>query len=123
MTSNKTLIALPSLSVMLLPFVASASQAGYGQNLYNVLGLFNNLLNMMIGLMVTLAIVVFFWGVVQYMVNVGEGKADGLRMMFYGVIVMFLMVSIWGIIRLLQGAFGVTNNTATIPQAVPLINR
>jgi hypothetical protein len=35
--------------------------------------------------------------------------------MFYGVIAIFVMVSLWGIIRVLQTTFGVQNN-----QAIPL---
>lgn len=96
-------------AVALLPTLASAA------SLLDILVLASRFLNGVIGLFITLAIVVFFWGLIQYLVQVGEQKAEGLKIMFYGVIAIFVMVSLWGIIRLLQGTFGVTNN-----QAIPL---
>jgi hypothetical protein len=59
--------------------------------------------------------VIFFWGLIKYLVEVGEQKSEGLKIMFYGVIAIFVMVSLWGIIRVLQSTFGVQNN-----QAIPL---
>ena len=73
----------------------------------------------MIGLFVTLAVVVFFWGLIKYLVNMGgEGKSEGLQYMFYALIAIFVMVSIWGIIGLLQKTFGVGGGGAINPPQV-----
>jgi hypothetical protein len=83
--------------------------------LLDILVLASRFLNGVIGLFITLAIVIFFWGLIKYLVEVGEQKSEGLKIMFYGVIAIFVMVSLWGIIRVLQSTFGVQNN-----QAIPL---
>ena len=101
-------------STVLLPFVASAA------TLLNTLALANTFLNALIGLFITLAIVVFFWGLIKYLVNAGEEKAAGLTIMFYGILAIFVMVSIWGIIRLLQSTFSVTSTTPVIPQGIQI---
>ncbi len=103
-----------ALFAVVLPAVTSA------QTLFDTLGVFNAFLSGMIGIFVTLAIVVFFWGLIRYLVNAGEEKAEGLQLMFYGVIAIFVMVSIWGIIRLLQSTFQVSSNNPLVPKSIPL---
>jgi len=99
-------------AVVALPALASA------QTLQNTLGTISGLLNGAIGLFITLAIVIFFWGLIKYLMSVGDEKAAGLQIMFYGVIAIFVMVSIWGIIRLLQTTFRVTGTGPIVPQGV-----
>src|SRR3989344_1841842 len=104
-----------SLGVLCLPLLTSAA------TLLNTLALANTFLNAAIGLFITLAIVVFFWGLIQYLVNMGgEKKSEGLQIMFYGVIAIFVMVSIWGIIRLLQSTFQVTSTDPIIPKGIQI---
>ena len=107
----RRIIGLSSLSALVLSLPAIASAA----DLLSTLVLVNRFLNGLIGVIITIAIIVFFWGLVRYLTDVGEQKHAGLIMMFYGLIAIFVMVSIWGIIHLLQGTFGVTSNTAIIP--------
>ncbi len=97
-------------------FPALASAA----TLLDTLALFNTFLNAIEGLFITLAIVVFFWGLIKYLMNAGEEKSEGLQIMFYGVIAIFVMVSIWGIIRLLQSTFKVTSTDPVIPKGIQI---
>ena len=97
-----------------LPTLASAA------TLLNTLALANTFLNALIGLFITLAIVVFFWGLIRYVLAAGEAKAEGLQIMFMGVIAIFVMVSIWGIIRLLQSTFQVTSTDPVIPKGIQI---
>ncbi|HUO50258.1 MAG TPA: hypothetical protein VMU25_01680 [Candidatus Paceibacterota bacterium] len=103
-------------ATLALPALASA------QTLLNTLGFFNQLLNALIGLLITLAIVVFFYSLIRYVLNAGnaEKQKEQLKMMMYGVITIFVMVSIWGIIRLLQSTFSVTSTTPVIPQGIQI---
>ncbi len=107
--SRASTYSVLALGVALLPSAASAV------GLLDILVLASRFLNGVIGLFITLAIVIFFWGLIKYLVEVGEQKSEGLKIMFYGVIAIFVMVSLWGIIRVLQQTFGVQNN-----QAIPL---
>lgn len=112
----RRIIGVSSLStaVLALPYMAGAA------TLFNTLQLVNTFLNALVGLFITLAIVVFFFGLIRYLVNVGDEKQAGLQTMFYGVIAIFVMVSIWGIIRLLQSTFAVTSTTPVIPQGIQI---
>ena len=102
-----------SLSVLTLPVLASAQVLG------TTLAIISNLLNGVIGLFVTLAIVVFFWGLIKYLTNKGEEMAkEGVNLMFWGIVAIFVMVSVWGIIRLLQNTFQVQNGQAIVPNPI-----
>ena len=101
-------------AILALPALASAA------TLLDTLALANTFLNALIGLFITLAIVVFFWGLIKYLTNAGEDKAAGLNIMFMGVISIFVMVSIWGIIRLLQSTFKVTSTDPVIPKGIQI---
>ena len=109
----RKLIGLSSLSsvVLTLPAIAFA-QTQFG--LMGVLQTINKFLNGLIGVIITIAIIVFFWGLVIYLTSVGEDKQKGLVQMFYGLIAIFVMVSIWGIIHLLQATFGLQGSNQPI---------
>lgn len=113
-TSSTILIA----GTALLPAVVSA------QTLLNTLALVSTFLNSLVYLFITLAIVVFFWGLIRYLYGGGaEGKEEGLKIMLMGVVTIFVMVSIWGIIRLLQSTFRVTSTEPVIPKTIQLDTR
>ena len=61
-----------------------------------------------------LAILFFFWGIAKYIFKAGseEAKEEGKRIMLWGVIAIFVISSIWGIIIFLRGVFG-------LPQPAP----
>ncbi len=102
-----------------VPMIAAGQQTTAAQGLLGTLALFNRILNGLVGIAILVAILAFFWGLIQWMFSSGgEAKSDGLKFMFYSVIAIFVMVSIWGIIRLLQNTFGVTQNTSITPDGI-----
>jgi len=59
-------------------------------------------------LLLTLAVVLFFWGIVKFIAQ--DKKEEGKTMMVWGVIALFVMFTIWGIISFMQKS---TINTAS----------
>ncbi|GIW68110.1 MAG: hypothetical protein KatS3mg099_058 [Candidatus Parcubacteria bacterium] len=58
-------------------------------------------------------LLVFLWGVVRFLWATSvEGKAEGKAFLFWGVIAMFVVASVWGLVGLLLAAFGVQTNLA-----------
>lgn len=112
---RRVIIALSSLTGLFLTMPLAASAA----DIFSVLVMINRFLNGLVGIIITIAIIVFFWSLVRYLTSAGEEKHKGLIMMFYSLIAIFVMVSIWGIIHLLQNTFGVAGqNQAIIPQGI-----
>jgi len=90
-----------ALSALFLPFIAAA------QHVQSVLNVVLSILNGAIFLFITIAIVVFFWGLVSYLANIGgeDAAKKGIQLMLWGIIALFVMVSVWGLIHLLQNTF------------------
>jgi hypothetical protein len=66
-----------------------------------------NLLNSVIPLLVALAIVVFVWGIIRYVIAAGEeAKTKGRDYMIYGLIGLTVIVSLWGIVNIIINTFG-----------------
>jgi hypothetical protein len=114
---TKTLASLSAL-LLALPLAASAQTL---QPLANLIGAIARLVGALVPILITLALVVFFWGLVRYLWGSG-GKTDhaaGKQMMLWGIISLFVMVSVWGIVRLAQDALDVNpNQTVTSPQVL-----
>jgi hypothetical protein len=55
-----------------------------------------------------LATVAFIWGVIQYFLNAEneEKRKKGKSFMLWGIIALFVMVSVWGLVGVLSNTFG-----------------
>jgi hypothetical protein len=72
-----------------------------------------------------LAFIAFIWGVFQYFILGGadeEKKQKGQALMLYGIIGFFVMISVWGLVRILTGSVGLNNNVPTYPVAPQTTN-
>lgn len=60
-------------------------------------------------LMFVVALVVFFWGIVQFIStsNTDDGREKGKRNILWGVVGMFIMFSVYGIIHIILQTFGI----------------
>ncbi len=73
-------------------------------DLINALG---GLINTSIAVVIALALLGFFWGLAKFIFRVGgDEKAvdDGKRIMKWGLVALFVMVSVWGIVRFFEEA-------------------
>ena len=114
MKKQATLYKYLALALLALPALASAQALQPIRNLIVAVG---SILNITIPVLIAAAIVVFFWGLVQYIRAQGEGHENGRNTMIAGLISLFIMVSVWGLVNLAQGALGVSGNASvTIPQ-------
>jgi hypothetical protein len=68
------------------------------QNLTQLISFAGDILNRLIPVLIALALVIFFWGLVQY-IRTHKGGKD---IMIAGLVGLFIMVSVWGIIRIAQ---------------------
>ena len=65
------------------------------------------LINPIIAILVGVALLAFFWGLAKFIFRVGgDEKAveEGKRIMKWGLIALFVMVSFWGIVIFIQRA-------------------
>ena len=67
------------------------------------------LLDSVVPLLMALAVVVFIYGVIQYMINANDSakREEGRNFMIWGIVALFVITSIWGLVKLLAGTFGI----------------
>ena len=72
-----------------------------------------------IPLIFTLAMAMFIWGVVQYVINGSDEakKQKGRDFMIWGIIALAVMVSVWGLVNILGNTFGI--DSSFIPKVKP----
>jgi len=60
-------------------------------------------------LLFTLAVVGFIWGMIQFYLNPDneEKKKNGKTFMLWGIIALFVMISMWGLVGVLGNTFGI----------------
>lgn len=97
------------------PALALAQSLGGIPSLVSNIGnLFRSILPVLYGL----AILYFFWGLIQFIRNSGDEKAQGAgkSMMIYGILALFVMVAINGILVWLGGTLGIQQGgSVTLP--------
>lgn len=78
------------------------------------------MINWSIALLVGFATLIFFWGVIQYVISQGDQKKleEGRKYMLYGIIGLAVIASVWGLVNLiLLTVFG--SNYQSLISAVP----
>jgi D-alanyl-lipoteichoic acid acyltransferase DltB (MBOAT superfamily) len=86
-----------------LALIPSAALAAAPQTLQALANVIVNLLDNATATLVVLGIVVYFYGVSTNILNFSDDGGEKLKAYFFwGIIVLFVMVSIWGILHILQ---------------------
>jgi hypothetical protein len=67
------------------------------------------LIKTIIPLLFTLAVAGFIWGIIQFYLNPNneEQRKSGKAFMLWGIIALFVMISMWGLVAVLGNTFGV----------------
>ncbi len=105
--------------MLLTPAMALAAT-----NLQNVLRTFGDLINTATPIVVALALLAFFWGLAMYIWgDKGEEGAggNGRNLMIWGIIGLFVMVSVWGLVNVLATTFSIDQGSGPLlPPAIPI---
>lgn len=116
--NNKSKI--PFFVLYLLMFTPVASFAAPGDDIVSLGTYVGGLFTASSVLFVSMAIAVFLYGVLKY---VGSGdneekRTEARSTMVYGIVVLFVMVSLWGLVNFLGNTFNFDNTfieSANIP--------
>ena len=81
-----------------------------------------SILGALIPLFITIALVIFLWGMVRFMSSADNetAKEAGRRLMIWGIVILFVMVSVWGLVGLLNRLTGVWQDVEVIAPQSPI---
>lgn len=105
-----------------LPMLALAQSArvddGY---VFDALDLVKTVISAyLIPIVIGLAVLAFIWGLLKYIIAKDDtAKSEARGVMIYGIIAIFVMVSIWGLVGLLQDVTGVDEENPPPAPGIP----
>jgi hypothetical protein len=105
---------LAILGVYAFPVLAFAQAvSGSTNNVDDVINKIRALFNAAVPLIISLAIIYFLWYVFQYAIAGDEEKKGAAKSgMFYGIVAIAVMVSVWGLVNILVNTFGFSSSQA-----------
>lgn len=97
--------------VFTLPMLALAQQQGQPtlSNFDTLLQSIGRVINGALPIIVTLALLFFFYGLARFILASGdeEARKNGKHIMIWGIVALFVMVSVWGLVAFLGQALGI----------------
>ncbi|MFA7193373.1 MAG: hypothetical protein WC087_00445 [Candidatus Paceibacterota bacterium] len=108
-----------------LPVITLAQQlpqqGGGDEGIKKLIGMLGGIVQALIPIVIGLGVLVFLWGVLKYVLNSSDaGKAEGRTFMLWGIIALFVMVSVWGLVNILRDSLELNTSTPTAP-AIPKV--
>ena len=109
------------VAAALLASPVMAFAQGGGKTIQNLLSMFSKIVAMLVPIIIGVAVLMFLLGVLQYVTASDEDSQKSARQtMIYGTVVLFVMVSIWGLVNVLGSTLDL-NVTAPPGPAVPTV--
>lgn len=108
---TKISLIILSAIITITPSIAFAthvySHYSTSSNLTDIIFLFINLIDQALIVVVALALLFFLWGLMKFILNADneEKRKEGKSVMIWGIIALFVMISVWGIVGILVNTF------------------
>ena len=87
-----------------------ASKVAYAApgSLKDVITKATDIILLFVPVVIGLALLFFFWGVAQFILHADneQKRSEARQILYWGVIILFVALSVWGIVRLVQNTFG-----------------
>lgn len=117
---KKILITLFVLTMVVAPVAVFAQVTLTGtattlgcstdQNLSSLICRISLVLNKIIPVLMVLAVVIFIWGVIMYVISSDEeAKKKGRNRMIWGIIGLVVILGMWGLVKMIQNSLGIEN--------------
>lgn len=120
---SKLIKGLGVLSLFVVPFMAFAGPTPTvpggtvvgGPTVFNLLFTITNIMNVVIPILITAAVLYTIYGVIKYATaKESEDQAEGRRVIISGIIGLFVIVSIWGLVAVLNSTFGINQGGSNV---------
>src|SRR3989338_398158 len=103
--------------LLMSPIAVYAQAVAPSGPLGNTLNTISGIVNFLIPLLLAIAVLVFFWGLIKYIASANDetAKENGKTLMIWGMIALFVMVAFWGIIGFVQQSLGISGTVTSTP--------
>jgi len=104
------------VGALALPLVSFAQSLTNLQTLVTSIG---TIVNLAIPILFAIALLIFFYGLVKFIFGQAQGKDEGKKIMIWGIVALFVMAAVWGLVTFIGSALGINQSAA--PSVQPLI--
>lgn len=80
------------------------------------------IVNPLIPVLIGIAVLFFIWGAFKFTIAEGDEKKKSKDYMVWGIVGLFIMVSLWGIVNILEYTFKLDTSTTVTPRSFNLQN-
>ncbi len=97
-------------ALLFSPALAFAQSSGRFGNIRALLEALADIVNFLIPAVAALALLYFFYGLAKFILNRKdnpEGQDEAKGIMIWGIVALFVMVSVWGLVRFIGDALGI----------------
>jgi len=108
---------LGTIALYALPVLVFAQGSGVQLGNFNSgVNQVQQIVNLLIPVVTALALLFFFWGLAKFILAAGDeaAKDEGKRIMIWGVVALFVMAAVWGLIQFIGEIFGVDTSGGQI---------
>ncbi len=95
-----------------------APMAAMAATISSVITTASDIVRMIVPILITIALIIFIWGIIKY-ITAGddeENRGKARNIILYGIIGLFAIVAVWGLVALIRNTFGITETTVDTPQ-------
>lgn len=117
---TKTILTILPVGALTLPGIVLAQGDADLGNLDIFIQNVQQLINALIPLVAAIALLAFFWGLAKYVFQADddEAKEKGKNIMIGGIIALFLIAAVGGIVEFIADAFGLDQGETITPSGV-----
>jgi hypothetical protein len=117
----KKLIGSATIISLSLPFVAFADSIN---NIDNIFAFIQKMFGYATVIVISLAVLYFLYGVLNYVTKGSEAeeRTKAIGMIITGIVAIFVMISVWGLVGILTGTFNLGGNQAPAVPRLPTAN-
>ncbi len=111
---KKTLFKFGAIAALVAPSIAGAQSIG---GILGLLAQLNDLINRLIPFVIALTVLWFLWGIFRLILAGGDSEArkEATGYIVWGVIALFVMVSVWGLVNILVRSVNLDNTAPPAP--------
>jgi hypothetical protein len=109
-------VKISTFAVAVLVFLPGLT---FADSVTNLTGFFNlglNFINSAMPFIISLATLYFIWGVFSFVIsNNGEKREEAKGYLMWGLVALFVMISVWGLVNIAISSFNLDNTAPPSP--------
>jgi len=118
----KKILKISAVLSMLAPLLAAAQGGTTFSGLDSAITSIANLINRLVPLVIGLAVLFFLWAILRFVGSAGdeEKRKEARGLIIWGIVAIFVMVSVWGLVNILRNTFKL-DTTNVPPPPTPVV--